>query len=227
MSNELMRPIDADTAHAIEETAKFGTKLLDSGDKAAGYATGVFERLPHNLVGLVGDWVCHQRIRQWAKLQVRTKQILNERGIKEPYEEVSPSIALPLLEAAVDETREELSELWAKLLAAAMDPKRRDLIRQSFVQIVKQMEAFDVLVLKVIANNQTHGQGSTSFDVVVESLGQGTDVRNDVLESFEALAKLRCISFRDATVPGQGQGGPMNNPYLTPFGMLLMRAVSG
>jgi hypothetical protein len=46
MSKELIRPIDPDTAHAIEEAAKLGIKLLDSGDKAAGYATGVLGRAP-------------------------------------------------------------------------------------------------------------------------------------------------------------------------------------
>jgi hypothetical protein len=112
MSNELIRPIDPDTAHAIEETAKFGTKLLDSGDKAAGYAAGVVKRLPHNLVGIIGDWVYHKRIRRWAELQAETKRILDERGVKEPYEDPSPSIALPLIEAAIDETRENLKEIW-------------------------------------------------------------------------------------------------------------------
>jgi hypothetical protein len=57
MSNDLMRPFmrpfDPDTARAIEEIAKFGTKLLDSGGKAAGYVTGIFGHLPHNVVGFL------------------------------------------------------------------------------------------------------------------------------------------------------------------------------
>jgi hypothetical protein len=70
MSNELIPPIDPDTAHAIEETAKqLGTKLLDSGGKTAGYVTGIFGHLPHNLVGIIGDWVYHKRVRRWAELQ--------------------------------------------------------------------------------------------------------------------------------------------------------------
>ena len=55
MSNELIRPIDPDTAHAIEETAKLGTKLLDSGGKTAGYVTGIFGHLPHNLITSSGS----------------------------------------------------------------------------------------------------------------------------------------------------------------------------
>jgi hypothetical protein len=97
-------------------------------------------------------------------------------------------------------------------------PKTARFGSPTFVQIVKQMEAFDVLVLKIIANNYTPGLRSTSPDVVIIILQQeqgGGDIRNDVGVSFDALAKLDCISA-DAT-----------GANLTPFGTLLMRAVSG
>jgi len=55
---------------------------------------------------------------------------------------VSPSIAIPLFAAAQDESRDELRELFARLLAAAMDPKRKDLTRGSFTAIVKQLAHF-------------------------------------------------------------------------------------
>jgi hypothetical protein len=147
MSKELIRPIDPDTAHAIEEAAKLGIKLLDSGDKAAGYATGVLGRAPHDLVGIFGDWLYHKRLRRWIKLAAETKRILDEHGVKEPYEEVSPSIAVPLLEAAIDETREEPQELWARLLAAALDPKRSGQVRLSYINTLKQFDPLDALVM--------------------------------------------------------------------------------
>jgi hypothetical protein len=136
-------------------------------------------------------------------------------------------LALPIFEAAADEDNQELQDLWARLLAAAMDPKRRDLVRQSFIPIVKQMEAFDVAVLKIIADNHIYSPNQNGRDVVVTSL-QGDppqDIRNDVLVSFEALAKLGCISFLEA--PGVLGAQAKDNPYMTPFGTLLMRAVSG
>ena len=37
MSNELIRPIDENTAKAIEETARFGGKLVDAGSATGGY----------------------------------------------------------------------------------------------------------------------------------------------------------------------------------------------
>jgi hypothetical protein len=44
---------------------------------------------------------------------------------------------------------------------------------------------------------------------------------NEVLVSFEHLANLDCIFFQDAT------GGGHIQPYMKPFGTLLMNVVSG
>jgi Abortive infection alpha len=209
MSNELIRPIDPDTAHAIEETAKFGTKLLDSGDKAAGYAAGVVERLPHNLVGIIGDWVYHKRIRRWAELQAETKRILDERGVKEPYEDPSPSIALPLIEAAIDETRENLKEIWAKLLAAAFDPSRG--VRLSFIVTLKQFEALDALVLKALYDHP--GQMSpNSRDFLANSLARSSA---EIVISSQDLIRLRCVE------------GGLDNFHISTYGHELMRVCSG
>jgi hypothetical protein len=62
-------------------------------------------------------------------------------------------ICSPILEAAADEENDELQDLWSRLLAAAMDPNRRDAMRQSFIATVKRMDPIDALVLKAIHAN--------------------------------------------------------------------------
>ena len=52
----------------------------------------------------------------------KISEILQRRNVQKP-EPVSPSLAIPLISAAYDETRPELQQIWAELLAAAMDPK--------------------------------------------------------------------------------------------------------
>jgi hypothetical protein len=155
MGNELIRPIDPDTARAIEETAKTGGKLIDAGSNVGAYIERVIGRAPDNIVGLlIGDWLIHKRIRRWAELQAETSEYLKRWQVKEPFEEASPSLAIPLVEAAVDENREGLKQLWAKLLAASIDPKRREFVRQSFVSTVKQMDPLDAAVFQKISENQ-------------------------------------------------------------------------
>src|SRR5580704_10526643 len=82
----------------------------------------------------------------------RTRERLEHRGIADP-EPPSLKNSIPILEAAADEENEELQDLWSRLLAAAMDPNRRDAMRQSFIQTVKQMDPMDALVLKAVRDN--------------------------------------------------------------------------
>jgi hypothetical protein len=125
-------------------------------------------------------------------------------------------LAIPILQAAADENREELLDLWARLLAAAMDPTRRDLIRQSFIQIVKAMDPFDVLVLKAVADNGQAQWMPNGRDAIVLKLQCSKD---EVLVSFDNLKNLNCIKFN-------AEGAEIN-PYLTSQGILLMNAVNG
>jgi predicted alpha/beta hydrolase len=128
MPTELIRPIDPDSAHAIEETAKATAKAIDAAVQAGKYVGEVLGDLPHDLVGIMGDWVKQRRARRWAELCAETLKILHARGI-DNREDVSPSVAIPLIAGAINEDRDVLKELWARLLAAAMDPARSKLVR--------------------------------------------------------------------------------------------------
>jgi hypothetical protein len=213
MSNELMRPIDPETARAIEETAKLGSKLVEAGTKAGGYLDRVFGRLPDNFLGLVvGDWVLHTRIRRWAELQAETERILRKRGVTEPLADVSPSVAVPLIEAAVDETREGLKELWARLLAAAMDPARSQLVRQTFITALKAMDPLDPRILQQIWQKMPAGAMNEN------DLSNALSVARDEVDvSIYNLRRLGCIL--DPALS--------HAPALSAFGRELMRACEG
>ena len=65
---------------------------------------------------------------------------------------ISPSlsVAIPLLRDAADESRGEVQELWARLLAATMDPTRTNLVRQRFVPAVRLLDPPDTRVLTAL-----------------------------------------------------------------------------
>lgn len=136
-------------AKAAEETAKTTGKAHDTG----GYLRQVFGELIVNAVGwLIGDWVSQKRYRNVDALFRRTSEILHERDVKEAIE-LSPNQAVELLTGAQDESRPELAELWARLLANAMDPNLNS-VRQSFIDAAKGMDPPDVLVLEYIAKKR-------------------------------------------------------------------------
>ena len=122
-----------------DEQAKLGQELVKAVRDASGYFTDILGDLPKDLIGyLFGDRVKAKRIERMAAIWQKTRERLRDRGI-DP-EPPSLKYAIPILEAAADEENEELQDLWSRLLAAAMDPNRRDAIRQSFIQTAKQID---------------------------------------------------------------------------------------
>ena len=100
-------------AKAIELVATFGTTVFTEGSKLVEYAGRVLGTVPHDTVGLViGDPLRFVRTAIAAKYDILLTKILNDRGVKDT-QPVSPSVAIPLLRAAYDESRPELQEMWA------------------------------------------------------------------------------------------------------------------
>jgi Abortive infection alpha len=151
-------------------------------------------------------------------LQDETRRILDQRNVKEP--DISPSIALPLIEAALDEDREGLKELWAKLLATAMDPKRNHLVRADLISTLKQLEPLDAIVL-----NTVYDAGGTQFAPNGrDNLAQRFSVTSDEMTvCFQNLETLGCFIRRGDQPPESGM--VRENPSLGARGRLLMLAV--
>jgi hypothetical protein len=135
-----------------DEQAKLLQQIVQAGREAGSYIADILGDLPKDLVGLlVGERVKARRAEKVAILWQQARERLQDRGISP--EPPSLKLAIPILQAAVDEGNDQLQDLWSRLLAAAMDPNRRDAVRQSFIQTVKQMDPTDVLVLKTIHVN--------------------------------------------------------------------------
>jgi hypothetical protein len=218
MSDESPELLGKETAVAISETAKFGTKFLESAEKAGSFGASVLGSLPHDVVGVIGaDWLRHFRARRCAKFISRTLEVLAGYGVSEPYAEVSGTIGKPLLEAAVDETREELLALWAKLLAAAMDPKRAGRVRSSFIAILKQMDPLDAKVLQAVSEGNP---GATNSAENSEPRAAKLNAAHDeILMSLSNLQRLDCIENMKAA------GGDRLTAHMKPTGRLLLFAL--
>jgi hypothetical protein len=161
------------------------------------------------------DEVIHKRVRRWSELQAETKRLLDQRQVPEPYEDISPSIALPLIEAALDEDRDGLKELWARLLAAAMDPARKNRVRLYFTTTVKQMDPLDARILEALYTSYEGGfpQNEIGRDILAKQLGVSPV---EVLVSFRNLERLECIDFVSP---------PKVSPLISASGQLLIAAL--
>ena len=170
--------------------------------------------IAENALGLLGgDWLSEVRARNRAKLKENTDDIMRRRGVK--AEEIpSPAVAMPLLSAAQDESRAELQDLWARLLAAALDPRRSGAFRKEFIDLAKSFEPIDAVLLPMLRD-------STSYDPTrAVNFGTRLGVPTDhVLNSFGFLTGAG-LAFE---TPG---GNPKMFPQLTPKGRQFLAAIS-
>jgi hypothetical protein len=142
-------PIGDAQARAAEATAGALREAIQALRGLGGYLERVFGTVPEDLVGyLGGDRLKVARAENIVRIMQRSKELNDQRGV-EP-EPISISLALPLLVAAADESRDELVEMWARLLAAAADPTRTKKFRQQFIETAKQMDPIDAVVLQAI-----------------------------------------------------------------------------
>ena len=79
----------------------------------------------------------------------KAKKQLEDERVAEP--DAPPSLAIPIMIAAADESRDELLDLWAALLAAAADSGKSNAFRLKFIEVVKRMDPLDPLVLRRLA----------------------------------------------------------------------------
>jgi hypothetical protein len=191
-------PVTA-SANAAGAIAKTTGQALDVIHDTGGYLRGVFGDVPTDLIGVLGGaWLHEHHKRLRDALRRRTEQILQERDVKEAVE-LSPNIAAALIAGAQEEGREELMELWARLLASAMNPATRNDVRHSFIEVLKVMDPTDALVLAELykRNLSAVSRGGTSRPetTTIHNLAEAINRRSDDVET--SVKHLSSLGFFD------------------------------
>jgi hypothetical protein len=130
----------------LEALSKAGGEILNdpSVREFIGRVTG---EPAAELGGLLGDRIRWWRFRQWVKLCVRAKELLDNAGLE--AHEVRPGVLVPVLEGgSLADDESPLQERWAALLAnAAATPSA---IPPSFPHILGQLDSTDAKLLDAI-----------------------------------------------------------------------------
>jgi hypothetical protein len=198
-------------ANAIEATAKLGVTVVQAGSDLAHYVSRIIGTVPDDVIGLtIGEHLRALRTLAAGWYDIKVGEILDRRRARR--QPVSLSLALPLMQGAYDESREGLRDLWAALMAAAMDPDRAERVRISFVDTLKRFDRLDALILRERQNAQGDLKPN-SAEFLAAKLGI---VVEEVMISAETLCNLRCAMF--ATT--------LASFFITAYGRGLLRAVS-
>lgn len=195
-------PISDEQAKAIGEAVK-------TLRAAGGYLAEMFDTAPQDIVALLGgNWLKVKRAEQLAAMLTKARERLRARGIQPKH--ASLSMALPLLQAAADEGREELQDLWARLMAAAADPARAVHFRLEFIEVAKKMAPSDAALLKYLYNHDGRLDGGQQ-----DSAARVIDISRDQLDvSWANLRKLELATPNDQTA------------VISPFGREFVRAIA-
>lgn len=208
--------MDGDEVKAL---AELGKSVVDAARDAGGYVSRVLGTLPEDLVGLaIGDHVRAARWENAQRLARGVKARLEARGVQQT-EKLGPSMAAELLDAAADENREELSDLWARLLANALDPSRSSRVRRIYIDIIKQLEPIDALVLQELTGPLI----SITPDKRTFIAGRLGLSGADIEVSFHQLIELHLAVPASAVTPGAYI--PYASVTITSLGNLFLRAV--
>jgi Abortive infection alpha len=127
-----------------DEQAKLGQEILKTLRGLGSFIEKALASTPEDLIAYFGgDWLRVRRAENLARLFEEARRRLADWNVQEPVP-ASLSIALPILQRAADEDREELVDLWARLLANAMDPNINN-VRQSFIELVNKLDPVDAM----------------------------------------------------------------------------------
>jgi hypothetical protein len=203
-------PISDEQANAVQEVAKATQEALKALRGVGGFLKKTLGTTPEDLVGyLGGDWLKVRRAENLARILEKSKERLRARHV-EPEEPASLSLALPILISASNESRDELQDLWARLLAAAADPSRAKSFRLAFIDAAKRMDPLDAAVMASSPSN-----ANITMEVR-QRLSEKLNVSRDEIDvSVSNLTKLEMFIIVHAP-----------NGFLTPFAREFLRAIS-
>ena len=94
-------------------------------------------------------WIISRKTEALIKTCKCVQEKLKSAGIKpDEIRECALKIGIPILENASLEEEEELSDIWASLLANAMNPTFNEELRTAYIDIAKSLSPLDVRILE-------------------------------------------------------------------------------
>lgn len=209
MTSDLVSASDARAKETKHLSAR-ETTAAEAGRKLALYIGRILGTTAEDAEGLaIDDPLRLVRMEIASQYDELLTRLLARRGV-DP-QPVAPAIAIPLLRAAYDESRAELQELWAGLIAAAMDPARAGAVRQSFITAIRQLDPLDARLLVWMCGY--NGPDIINLpDKACKDLNASPD---EIRISFMNLERAGCI-HHDAQ--------RSQRPVVGPFGRQLLSA---
>jgi hypothetical protein len=184
-------------AKATEKTSEAATEAIKAGRDALSFVADPLREL----VGMGTDTLKVKRYKRQIRLAEQLKAFLRERGLEAPSRGIPLSFSVPLIEYASLEEDDDLQDIWARMLANTADAKSGTERRTAFINMLKDMTAFDVMILAKIAkisplivDRSVYTINFPDGDDQTDSGKRPLELSADVAVSLGNLARVGCIN---------------------------------
>lgn len=173
--------------------------------------------------------IAARRTKNLISVIKRVQNILDEAGLKpEERKAISLKLGLPIIENASLEEDPSLQELWANLLANALNPDHQEQARTVFIDIIKDLTAFDVLILNAYHCSKQpiipRSGGETAVYTAEGHKLYPSAIVNNSLAVLKSLGLLTDIAVSEDVFLGNSGIVHQDTVHLTPLGVLFVDA---
>jgi hypothetical protein len=142
--------MNEESAKAVQEMAKAAEKVVDvvhdTGEFLAPHVDGVLTQV----VGMFTDHLKYVRGVRLVRLGQRFQQELLAHGGQAAVRKLPLNFAIDALEQGAMEQDDDLQDIWARLLANAVDATNEVQPRRAYISIIKDLSPLDALILEKI-----------------------------------------------------------------------------
>lgn len=138
---------DSEIENVGKEVAETANKGIDLAEKLGAFLSRALGEPVEVGVGIIKDKLEVFRWERQNRLIDRVTVVLRNRNMEGKTIAAPPKIVLPAFENGGWEDSDEIQDIWARLLAAAVDPTRQGRVRTAFIGLIREMEALDARIL--------------------------------------------------------------------------------
>jgi hypothetical protein len=159
-------------------------------EAAKGFADAVLLKPFGEIGGILSDTIGYWRLKNQVRLMLKAKSWLEEQRV-DPGK-VLPDIFVPILDEGSRVEDEQLSDMFASLLAAHLDSKTQDRVHPSFPKVLAQLSPLDARAMvefrKLASDKQYRSVGFRGGVLIVETV-------SEFLSISENAAYLCCLNL--------------------------------
>jgi hypothetical protein len=142
--------MDEESAKAVQEVAKTTGKMVDVVHDTGGFLAPHVDGVLTQVIGIFTDHLKYVRGVRLVRLGQRFQQELLAHGGVAAVRKLPLNFAVDALEQGAMEQDDFLQDIWARLLANAVDATSEVQPRRAYVSIIKDLSPLDALILEQI-----------------------------------------------------------------------------